>query len=70
MNLIKIDLQKKKLYKHVSNTMYEIQLFTCSIHSLIRVGNLEKKNIDKKGQPLIAKHNPQEQIYASLPIHN
>ena len=47
--------------------MYEIQLFTCNIHSLIMVGNLEK-NIDM--QPLIAKHNPQDQIYASVLIHN
>ena len=48
--------------------MYEIQLFTCNIHSPIMVGNLEKKNIDM--QPLITKHNPQEQIYASSLIHN
>ena len=32
------------------------------------VGNLKKKDIDM--QPLIAKHNPQEQIYASLLIYD
>ena len=73
MNLIKNEFTKKKLQAYKQDDVWDT-----TVHSQYLLTNNDWKSwkkkhwhsVAKKSQPLIAKHNPKEQIYASLLIHN
>ena len=66
MNLIKTDLRKKNLQAYKQDNVWDTAIHNNDWKSWKKHWHAPAKN----GQPLIAKHNPQEQIYASLLIHN